>query len=339
MISNKTPRQNRVREALGRIYDQHPPHFREYLERFKEDPTSRIFAPLAEAYRRMGKVEEAIEICKKGLEHHSDFHGGRVALAKCYIDEKNFEAAKRELELVVANVPENLLAQRLLGDMHLALDNKPAAIHAYKMALLLSPADVALSEKVYGLEKSLEELPVEKVQQKAADYSPQEAVVAAETEEMQSSASSSPETSIEEDDEEDNFVVSVPVMATHEEEIESDPRVKSEIHSLIGLSDEEAEQDSFRVLHFGAAFSEEEKELHREITTGTLGDLYYQQQQYQNALEIFERLYRDTKSADILKKIHLCQSKLGMDRSSLVRNRQIETLRTILRNKELLRTG
>src|SRR5580698_2425157 len=96
--SEKTTRQNRVREALGRIYDNYPPYFREYLRRFREDPTSRVFAPLAEAYRRMGQVEEAIEICREGLEHHPDFHGGRVALAKCYIDKRLFAEARVELE-------------------------------------------------------------------------------------------------------------------------------------------------------------------------------------------------------------------------------------------------
>lgn len=353
MSLNKTPRQNRIREALGKIYEQHPPHFREYLERFKEDPTSRIFAPLAEAYRRMGKVEEAIEICRKGLEHHPDFYGGRVALAKCFIDEKDFNSARQELELVVASVPDNLMAQRLLGDMHLALDDKKAAIHCYKMALLLSPADVALSEKVYGLEKGLDapvpqmESPTVLLENFEQEEPPEENTVSHVTE--------MPEEEIEtpaiekalaledqdeaEDSEKDSFVVLESVQDFREEEIESDPKVKSEINALIGLTEEEANDDSFQVAQFGAAFQDKERELHKEITTETLGDLYLSQEQYQNALEIFQRIYRDTRNADILQKINKCQTKLGVDKHSLVRNRQIETLRSILKNKDSLRTG
>src|SRR3954470_1307396 len=121
MDSEKSSRSNRDREALGRIYDQHPPHFREYLRRYKEDPTSRVFAPLAEAYRRLGRVDEAIAICREGLQHHPEFHGGRVALAKCFLEKKMLSEARQELEIVVKQVPENLLAQRLLGDTLVAL--------------------------------------------------------------------------------------------------------------------------------------------------------------------------------------------------------------------------
>lgn len=354
MALNKTPRQNKIREALGRIYDQHPPHFREYLERFKEDPTSRIFAPLAEAYRRMGKVEEAIEICKKGLEHHPDFYGGRVALAKCYIDEKDFNSAKRELELVVASAPDNLMAQRLLGDMFLATDDKRAAIHAYKMALLLSPADVALSEKVYGLEKTLIEvqpppplvaapieLAVDSIEEDPKENTVSHIVSLEELEQQDSTQDEEIEVlaSPPEETEEESFVVLEPVPHVEDEDIESDPRVKNEINALIGLKEEEAEEDSFQVGGFATAFADKEKELHREITTTTLGDLYLGQEQYQNALEIFERIYRDTKNPEILRKIHACQTKLGVDSQTLVRNRKIETLRSILRNKDALRTG
>lgn len=153
MALDKTSRQNRVREALGKLYDEQPPYFREYLRRFREDPTSRVFAPLAEAYRRLGRLDEGIEICREGLQHHPDFHSGRVALAKCLIDKMAYREARDELERVVKSVPENLLAQRLLGQVCEALDDLPASLHAYKMALLLSPNDVVLSEKVHSIER------------------------------------------------------------------------------------------------------------------------------------------------------------------------------------------
>ena len=154
MTFDKTARQNRVREALGRLYDQQPPYFREYLKRFQEDPTSRVFAPLAEAFRRLGRVDEAIEISREGLQHHPDFHGGRVALAKCLMDKRRYTEAREELQRVVRSVPENLLAQKLLGETNESLGNAEEALHSFKMALLLSPADVALAEKVHRMERA-----------------------------------------------------------------------------------------------------------------------------------------------------------------------------------------
>ncbi len=70
MESEKTPRQNRpnrVREALGRIYEHHPPYFREYLRRYQEDPKSRVFAPLAEAYRNLQNYTQWVEYDTKAM--------------------------------------------------------------------------------------------------------------------------------------------------------------------------------------------------------------------------------------------------------------------------------
>lgn len=156
MTPEKTHRP-KLKDALGKIYEHHPPYFREYLRRYQEDPASRVFGPLAEAYRRFGHLEEAIEICREGLKLHPDFHGGRITLARCYIDKRQFLDARLELEKVVQAVPENFLAQRLLGDSSEALGDIQTAIHSYKMALLLSPNDVGLSERVYHLEKSIKQ--------------------------------------------------------------------------------------------------------------------------------------------------------------------------------------
>lgn len=156
---DKLPRQNRIREALDRIYDQHPPQVREYVRRYQEDPKSRVFAPLAEAYRRLGRVDEALGLCLEGLEHHPEFHGGRVALAKCYVDKHQFEKARVQLEQVVQNVPENLLAQRILGDVLMALGHPHQGLHCYKMAAMLAPNDVALEEKIRSIEASVAGMP------------------------------------------------------------------------------------------------------------------------------------------------------------------------------------
>jgi hypothetical protein len=47
------------------LYEEYPPYFREYLRRYEEDPTSRVFASLAEAYRKLGRLYDAISICRK----------------------------------------------------------------------------------------------------------------------------------------------------------------------------------------------------------------------------------------------------------------------------------
>lgn len=326
MTSDKTPRQNRIREVLGRLYDQHPPHFREYVRRFEEDPTSRVFAPLAEAYRRMGRVDEAIQICKVGLEHHPDFHGGRVALAKCYLDKKDPASASEELLQVTKAVPENLLAQRLLGDAHLLLGNRADALHAYKMALLLAPSDVALAEKVHKLESGLESSEAEAIEPVKEEISEQEFV------EVVPAPVEAPPMPQEENALHEDFIV--PSTPAIEEELPSDPGIRSEINALLGMKENEIEDDSFKIQHVSTIFVEPERENRKEITTETLGDLYFSQEQYQRALEIFEKLASGRPSPELARKIALTRGKLGVDQDSLARNRKIEILQEILRRSK-----
>src|SRR3954470_6886467 len=87
-----------------------------YLKKYQEDPNSRVFAPLAEAYRKAGLIDEAIEIAREGLRVHPGFVGGRVALARALFDKKSYEEVVKELTPVVRDVPDNLVAQRLLAE-------------------------------------------------------------------------------------------------------------------------------------------------------------------------------------------------------------------------------
>jgi tetratricopeptide (TPR) repeat protein len=332
-LEKNTPRQNRLREALEKIYDQTPPQFAEYLRRFREDPKSRVFAPLAEAYRRMGKVEEAIQICKEGLLHHPDFHGGRVALAKCYLDKKRYAEAKEELERVILTAPENLMAQKLLGDTFLMLHQRKDALHSYKMALLLAPQDVALSEKVYALEKSIASFT------EGADLmaefenpvtAPPEATVSAahaNDEKAQASVYADPLDSIEQAD--INQVFSGTGL-TLEEEPAGDPVVESRINQILGFSEEdESQSESFHVESVAQVFGEEPVR-NQEITTETLGDLYYSQGQFDKALRIFEKIQRSRPTPLIGRKVEAARAKLGVDRVSIVRSKKIAVLKSLL---------
>jgi predicted Zn-dependent protease len=123
-----------------------------YLRKYQEDPTSRIFAPLAEAYRKAGLVEEAIEIAREGLTLHPQFIGGRVALARALFDKRNYGDVVVELVQVVQDAPDNLVAQRLFAESCLILGRTAEALDAYKMLLYYSPQDCELAKIVQELE-------------------------------------------------------------------------------------------------------------------------------------------------------------------------------------------
>src|SRR3982750_948516 len=94
---------------------RYPPVIYEYLRKYQEDPSSRVFAPLAEAYRKAGLVDEAIEVAQEGLRVHPNFIGGKVALARALFDKKLFSAVVDELSPIVQDIPDNIVAQRLLA--------------------------------------------------------------------------------------------------------------------------------------------------------------------------------------------------------------------------------
>lgn len=128
------------------------PQIYHYLKRYQEDPSSRVFAPLAEAYRKAGLLDEAIEICKDGLRIHPHFIGGRVALARAFFDKRYYEEVVKELEPVVMDAPDNLIAQRLLADSYLILGRIAQALTSYKVLLYFTPQDDDLAKMVKEIE-------------------------------------------------------------------------------------------------------------------------------------------------------------------------------------------
>lgn len=338
MNSEKISRPNRVKETLGKIYEEYPPYFREYLRRYNEDPTSRVFAPLAEAYRRMGRVDEAIEVCLEGLVRHPDFHGGRLALAKCYLDKRALDKARMELDRVVQFTPENLLAQKLLAETCLELGDKQAGLHAYKMALMLSPQDVVLAEKIRVIEQQLGEDSSLGEQQNIATAKSQEVEPALPND--KGTCDLTPKDGLASN--QSNADAEIPPMWMEVEtkeagelQLSSDLKEqegnKDEMELKALLSDEGEVDDSFKIEHVSAVFSADKKKEKKEITTETLGDLYFSQGQFDKALQIFEKLSERTLSRELEKKINLTRARLGVDPNSMLRNRQIAVLRSLLK--------
>jgi tetratricopeptide (TPR) repeat protein len=131
---------------------RYSPALYSYLKRYQEDPKSRVFAPLAEAYRKAGLVEEAIEIAREGLRNHPNFIGGRVALARALFDRKSYDEVIDELAPVIQDAPDNLAAQRLLAESFLIRGRVAEALGCYKMVLYYAPQDSEVARIVEELE-------------------------------------------------------------------------------------------------------------------------------------------------------------------------------------------
>ena len=118
---------------------------REFIERYQNEyeknPNSRIFAPLAEAYRKMGRLAEAEKLCVTGTKIHANFASGRLAYAKVLLDLNRLEEAHLELRKATEISTDNILAFHLLGEVCLKLKRPKEALQAFKMLLFLHPED------------------------------------------------------------------------------------------------------------------------------------------------------------------------------------------------------
>lgn len=91
---------------------------RRYEERLMRDPTSLAFAPLADAYRKVGRTREAIDLCREGLARFQHYTTARLILAKAQLDDGNPEAALAELGVILTTSPRDVQAHRMAAEIH-----------------------------------------------------------------------------------------------------------------------------------------------------------------------------------------------------------------------------
>ena len=117
----------------------------EEIERLKErvdkDPNSKLFVPLAEEYKKIGMLDEAIETLSIGLKRHPSYMSAHVSLGKIYLDKDMLDEASAEFEKVIHTIPDNLYAHKRLAEIYSTLNMRDKAIEEFKMVLKLNPLD------------------------------------------------------------------------------------------------------------------------------------------------------------------------------------------------------
>lgn len=132
---------------------------RHLSERLQGDPDSPLFLPLARAYQSEGKLEEAIDLCLKGLKRHPSYVSARVALGALYLEAGNLEEGALELKRAIGEAPQNLLARRLLADIYERRGERAAALETLEQLARLSPLGRELEERMARLRGREEPVP------------------------------------------------------------------------------------------------------------------------------------------------------------------------------------
>ena len=124
------------------------------IERFNRAHDSRLFAPLADAYRKNGEIDKAIEILETGIERYPGYASARVILGKCYYDKGATERAKSEFLRVVDIDAENMVALKFMGDILLAEDKRGEASEYFKKVLAIDPMNEDVAKALKEMESA-----------------------------------------------------------------------------------------------------------------------------------------------------------------------------------------
>ena len=133
-----------------------------YEQMLAQDPNSRAFAPLAEAHRKAGNLDQAVRIAEAGLKIHPEYSGGMVVLGRALYEKKELEKASEVLKKAVLENPESYLGQKFLGEALLDKGDVQGALQALEAAHFLSPDDGEVERLLESVRlKAISSAPVE----------------------------------------------------------------------------------------------------------------------------------------------------------------------------------
>lgn len=133
------------------------PLFLKYQTDYEKNPRSRVFAPLAETYRKLGMTDKAMEILSQGIRFHPTYVMGYLGLAFCYYDLKQYSLAYNTLRPLVESSRDNIRLQKLFADICLELGYREESLDTYKYLLFINPRDRDVAMQVATLESLIEE--------------------------------------------------------------------------------------------------------------------------------------------------------------------------------------
>lgn len=126
-----------------------------YTLQYKKKPKSRVFAPLAETYRKLGMYDESLKILRDGMKFHPAYTMGYIVLSHVYYDLQNYELAYNTIRPFVTDNLENITLQKLFAKICINLGYLEEALQTFKYLLLINPRDQYVSEQVKLLEDDL----------------------------------------------------------------------------------------------------------------------------------------------------------------------------------------
>jgi tetratricopeptide (TPR) repeat protein len=141
------------------------------FDRYRAAPGSHVFAPLADACRKAGMLEEALEICSRGVGEHPRYASGYVVQGKCLYDANRKGDALAAFERVLGLDPKNLVALKYLGMLHAEQGDSERAAEYFEHILALDPDDRDIRSRIEDIEVAAPHAPQASVRAEAETLS------------------------------------------------------------------------------------------------------------------------------------------------------------------------
>ena len=112
-----------------------------FSERFAAAPQSRLFAPLADLLRQVGRWDDALELLDEGLGRHPDYVSALVIKGRTLLDAGRMDQAREILTRVLGIDGENLVVLRLLTEDARSRQDWEASVPLLEKLVVLDPDD------------------------------------------------------------------------------------------------------------------------------------------------------------------------------------------------------
>lgn len=114
---------------------------RRHEERLARDPSSLAFAQLADAYRKAGRLGEAVAACRDGLVRYPHYATARLILAKALMAAGDLEPAAAETDTILETNTKDVQAHRLAAEIHRRRGRIEAAVQHLETVVKLDEND------------------------------------------------------------------------------------------------------------------------------------------------------------------------------------------------------
>lgn len=118
-----------------------------YIEILAKDPRSTVFVSLAESYRQLGLLDDALEVATRGVQVLPSFSPGYSILGRIQAQRGDREAAAAAFDRALLIDPENLLSLKGLARVRMQQGDRPQALKLLRRAVALK-SDDAVAQKM-----------------------------------------------------------------------------------------------------------------------------------------------------------------------------------------------